>query len=93
MLVREPLIFPLQRTEVLLNGIPEAGDALTETIARHCLQILYGRTDKTDAGEYEEITYKDIMGLTQTIAKRICWKWLHRSLIPWQRRLRIRLRS
>lgn len=56
---------------IAFGMIPEAGDALTETIARHCL-VDFGTAEqiKRDAGEYEEITYKDIMGLTQTIAKK-----------------------
>lgn len=50
--------------------IPMAGDALTETIARHCL-VDFGTAEqiKRNAGELENITYKDIMGLEQTISK------------------------
>jgi cell division protein FtsA len=50
--------------------IPMAGDALTETIARHCL-VDFGTAEqiKRSAGELEIITYKDIMGLEQTISK------------------------
>lgn len=56
---------------IAFGMIPVAGDALTETIARHCL-VDFGTAEqiKRDAGEYEEITYKDIMGLTQTISKK-----------------------
>ncbi len=50
--------------------IPMAGDALTETIARHCL-VDFGTAEqiKRNAGELENITYKDIMGLEQMISK------------------------
>ena len=50
--------------------IPMAGDALTETIARHCL-VDFGTAEqiKKDAGIMKEITYKDIMGLQQSITK------------------------
>ncbi len=50
--------------------IPIAGDALTETIARHCLvDFVTAEKIKRDAEVCEEINYKDIMGLAQTITK------------------------
>lgn len=51
--------------------IPIAGDALTETIAQHCL-VDFGTAEKMkrDAGAGEEIHYKDIMGLSQIISKK-----------------------
>ncbi len=51
--------------------IPIAGDALTETIAQHCL-VDFGTAEKIkrDAEDREEIAYKDIMGLSQTISKK-----------------------
>ena len=56
---------------IAFGMIPVAGDALTETIARHCL-VDFGTAEqiKRDAGVMDEITYKDIMGLTQTISKQ-----------------------
>lgn len=55
---------------VAFGMIPIAGDALTETIAKHCL-VDFGTAEqiKKDAGTMEEITFKDIMGLQQSIAK------------------------
>lgn len=55
---------------IAFGMIPMAGDALTETIARHCL-VDFGTAEqiKRSAGELEIITYKDIMGLEQTISK------------------------
>lgn len=51
--------------------IPIAGDALTEVIAKHCLvDFKTAESIKRQAGEKEEIEYKDIMGLTQKISKR-----------------------
>lgn len=55
---------------IAFGMIPIAGDALTETIARHCLvDFVTAEQIKRDAGEKEKITYKDIMGLAQTISK------------------------
>lgn len=55
---------------VAFGMIPMAGDALTETIARHCLvDFITAEQIKKDAGEQETVTYKDIMGLEQTISK------------------------
>ncbi len=50
--------------------IPIAGDALTETIAQHCL-VDFGTAEKIkrEAAAGGEIAYKDIMGLSQTISK------------------------
>ncbi len=50
--------------------IPIAGDALTETIAQHCL-VDFGTAEKIkrEAAVSGEIAYKDIMGLSQTISK------------------------
>ena len=55
---------------IAFGMIPMAGDALTETIARHCL-VDFGTAEqiKKDAGIMKEITYKDIMGLQQSITK------------------------
>ena len=55
---------------IAFGMIPLAGDALTETIAKHCL-VDFGTAEqiKKDAGIMKEITYKDIMGLQQSIAK------------------------
>ncbi len=50
--------------------IPIAGDALTETIAQHCLvDFVTAEKIKRDAEFCEEINYKDIMGLSQMITK------------------------
>lgn len=55
---------------IAFGMIPMAGDALTETIARHCLvDFSTAEQIKRDAGEYDNITYKDIMGLEQSISK------------------------
>lgn len=55
---------------VAFGMIPLAGDALTETIARHCLvDFTTAEQIKRDAGVTDEIIYKDIMGLKQTISK------------------------
>ncbi len=55
---------------VAYGMIPVAGDALTEVIARHCLvDFKSAEAIKREAGEKEEIQYKDIMGLTQTISR------------------------
>ena len=55
---------------IAFGMLPMAGDALTETIAKHCL-VDFGTAEqiKKDAGMMEEISYKDIMGLQQSIAK------------------------
>lgn len=50
--------------------IPIAGDALTESIARHCLvDFATAEQIKRDAGEMEEISFTDIMFLPQTITR------------------------
>ncbi|MCM1155799.1 MAG: cell division protein FtsA [Roseburia sp.] len=50
--------------------IPIAGDALTEVIAKHCLvDFKTAEKIKRQAGEKEEIEYKDILGLTQKISR------------------------
>lgn len=56
---------------IAFGMIPIAGDALTETIAQHCL-VDFGTAEKIkrDAAVCEEINYKDIMGLSQTITKK-----------------------
>lgn len=49
--------------------IPIAGDSLTEVIARHCLvDFATAEQIKRDTGVREQIEYKDIMGLSQTIS-------------------------
>lgn len=51
--------------------IPIAGDSLTEVIAKHCLvDFKTAEQIKKDCGEKEQIEYKDIMGLSQTIAAK-----------------------
>lgn len=48
--------------------IPIAGDSLTEVIAKHCLvDFATAEHIKRETGVKEQIEYKDIMGLTQTI--------------------------
>ncbi len=55
--------------------IPIAGDALTEVIAKHCLvDFRTAEQIKRDAGVKEQIEYKDIMGLTQTISSEAIGK-------------------
>ncbi len=50
--------------------IPIAGDAITESIARHCLvDFATAEQIKREAGEKDEISYTDIMFLPQTITK------------------------
>lgn len=50
--------------------IPIAGDALTEVVAKHCLvDFKTAEKIKREAGEREEVEYKDILGLKQTISK------------------------
>ncbi len=49
--------------------IPIAGDSLTEVVAKHCLvDFATAEHIKREAGAKENIEYKDIMGLTQTIS-------------------------
>lgn len=49
--------------------IPVAGDSLTEVIAKHCLvDFATAEQIKRDTGIKEQIEYKDIMGLSQTIS-------------------------
>lgn len=48
--------------------IPIAGDSLTEVIAKHCLvDFATAEHIKRETGVKDQIEYKDIMGLTQTI--------------------------
>ena len=55
---------------VAYGMIPIAGDALTEVIAKHCLvDFKSAEKIKREAGEKEEIEYKDILGLKQTISR------------------------
>lgn len=55
---------------VAYGMIPVAGDALTESIAQHCLvDFATAEQIKRDCSEKETIEYKDIMGLPQTITK------------------------
>lgn len=55
---------------IAFGMIPMAGDALTETIARHCLvDFVTAEKIKRDAGDCENIEYKDIMGLSQSISR------------------------
>ncbi len=55
---------------VAYGMIPIAGDALTEVIAKHCLvDFKTAEKIKRAAGEEENIEYKDILGLTQTISR------------------------
>ena len=56
---------------IAFGMIPMAGDALTETIARHCLvDFATAEQIKKSAGEQETVVYKDIMGLEQKISKQ-----------------------
>lgn len=49
--------------------IPVAGDSLTEVIAKHCLvDFATAEQIKRDTGVRQQIEYKDIMGLSQTIS-------------------------
>lgn len=49
--------------------IPIAGDSLTEVVAKHCLvDFATAEQIKREAGIREQIEYKDIMGLSQTIS-------------------------
>lgn len=48
--------------------IPQAGDVLTEAIARHCLvDFAMAEKIKRDAGVMDTVTYEDIMFLPQTM--------------------------
>lgn len=50
--------------------IPVAGDSLTEVIAKHCLvDFATAEHIKRETGVKEQIEYKDIMGLSQTISR------------------------
>ncbi|MBR6770257.1 MAG: rod shape-determining protein [Lachnospiraceae bacterium] len=56
---------------IAFGMIPMAGDALTETIARHCLvDFATAEQMKKDCGTQEEVSYKDIMGLQQSISSQ-----------------------
>ncbi len=49
--------------------IPIAGDSLTEVVAKHCLvDFATAEHIKRETGVREQIEYKDIMGLSQTIS-------------------------
>ncbi len=55
---------------VAYGMIPIAGDALTETVAQHCLvDFVTAEQIKRECGEKENIEYRDIMGLSQTITR------------------------
>ncbi len=55
-------------TVIAFGMIPMAGDALTETIARHCLvDFVTAEQIKKDCSVQKEVVYKDIMGLEQKI--------------------------
>ena len=55
---------------VAYGMIPMAGDALTETVAQHCLvDFVTAEQIKRECGEKENIEYRDIMGLSQTITR------------------------
>lgn len=56
---------------IAFGMIPTAGDSLTETIARHCLvDFVTAENIKKNAAQYEQIEYKDIMGLAQSISRQ-----------------------
>ncbi|MCR4704903.1 MAG: rod shape-determining protein [Lachnospiraceae bacterium] len=56
---------------VAYGMIPMAGDGLTEAVAQRCLvDFATAEQIKKDCGEMDTITYKDIIGLTQTISKK-----------------------
>ena len=55
---------------VAYGMIPAAGDGLTEVIASHCLvDFATAEQIKRGIGEEDQVSYKDIMGLTQTITR------------------------
>lgn len=56
---------------VAYGMIPVAGDSLTEILAQHCL-VDFGTAEqiKREIGVKEEIEYKDIMGLPQTLTSQ-----------------------
>lgn len=56
---------------VAYGMIPVAGDSLTEILAQHCL-VDFGTAEqiKREIGAKEEIEYKDIMGLPQTLTSQ-----------------------
>lgn len=55
---------------VAYGMIPMAGDALTETVAQYCLvDFVTAEQIKRECGEKENIEYRDIMGLSQTITR------------------------
>lgn len=55
---------------VAYGMLPIAGDCMTEDIARHCL-VDFGTAEQIKRGirEQDQVEYKDIMGLPQTISK------------------------
>lgn len=55
---------------VAYGMLPIAGDCMTEDIARHCLvDFATAEEIKRNISTQEEVEYKDIMGLTQTITR------------------------
>lgn len=55
---------------VAYGMLPIAGDCMTEDIARHCLvDFATAEEIKRNISTQEEVEYKDIMGLPQTIAR------------------------
>jgi len=55
---------------VAYGMIPIAGDALTEAVAQYCLvDFATAEQIKRDCRDREEISYQDIMGLTQTVKR------------------------
>ena len=68
-------------TIVAFGMIPIAGDSLTEMIANYCLvDFQTAEQIKRDAGEMEIVTYKDIMGLPQTVSSEEINKLLSSSV-------------
>ena len=55
---------------VAYGMIPVAGDSLTEVVAQHCL-VDFNTAEQIKRGicEKENVTYRDIMGLEQTISR------------------------
>lgn len=56
---------------VAYGMIPVAGDSLTEVVAQHCL-VDFNTAEQIKRGicEQETVTYRDIMGLEQTITRK-----------------------
>lgn len=56
---------------IAFGMIPIAGDAITEVVAKHCLvDFAAAEKIKRHAGDSEKISYKDIMGLDQTVSSK-----------------------